>query len=137
MKYVLPILHFVYGLIHFIGFAKAYEFGNMAQFTKEISKPMGLFWLFAGLLCIVSAILISIKKHYWPTIAIVAVSISQFLIFTVWTDAKYGTIVNSIILIAAIIGYATYNFENRFKKDVLFALEKMRTTNETITEEDL
>ncbi len=137
MKIVLTILLFIHGLIHFMGFAKAYEFGKMATFTKEISRPMGLLWLLTGLLFIIVAISNLMKKEYWPILAIAAVSISQILIITAWTDAKYGTIANVIVLIAAIIAYGTHTFENDYKKDVVFAMEKMVAGDDIITEEDL
>ncbi len=116
VKIVLSIFLFIHGLIHFIGFAKAYDFGNLAQFIKEISRPMGLLWVLAGLLFIASVVLNLMKREYWPTLAILAVILSQILIFTVWTDAKYGTLVNISILIAAIIGYAAPNFEIAIKR---------------------
>lgn len=57
MKIVFVIILFIHGLIHFMGFAKAFHFGNLAQFTKDIPKPMGLLWLLTGLLFIVSALI--------------------------------------------------------------------------------
>ncbi|WP_157517961.1 hypothetical protein [Flagellimonas lutaonensis] len=50
MKIVVVIILVIHGLIHFMCFVKAFDFANMGQFTKEISKPMGLLWLLTGLL---------------------------------------------------------------------------------------
>jgi len=137
MRIVFLLIVLLHGLIHFMGFAKAFDYGNMVQFTKEISKPMGLLWLLTGLLFIVSAVLNLIKKDTWPILAIIAVLVSQILIFTVWKDAKFGTIANVIILLAAIIGFAMHNFENRYKKDVLFAMGTTNFRDEIITEKNL
>jgi len=38
MQIVLPLILLLHGIIHFMGFAKAFDYGNMIQFTKEISN---------------------------------------------------------------------------------------------------
>jgi hypothetical protein len=110
MKIVLTILIFIHGLIHFMGFAKAFNLGDMAQFTKEIPKPMGVLWLLTGLLFITSAGLNFMKNTAWPILAIMAVAISQLLIVTVWKDAGFGTIANVIVLAVGIATYGNYKF---------------------------
>jgi len=137
MRIVLPLILLLHGIIHFMGFAKAFDYGNMTQFTKEISKPMGLLWLLTGLLFMVSTVLNIMKKDTWPILAIIAVLVSQILIFIAWKDAKFGTIANIIILVAAIIGFASNHFENKYKGDVRSAIEKSKTDSEIITERDL
>ena len=99
MRIVLVLLLILHGLIHLMGFAKAFQFGEMEQFTKEISKPMGILWFLAALLFIVTAIGFFLRKDWWPLLGIVIVILSQGLIFNTWADAKYGTIVNVIILV--------------------------------------
>ena len=137
MKLALSILVLFHGLIHFMGFARAFAIGNTAEFTKELSKPIGLLWLLTGLLFIMLAILLFLKKEGWPVYAILAVIVSQLLIFTVWSDAKYGTIVNIIILISAIIAFGTERFESSYKKDVISAMENTSGNDQLITEKDL
>ena len=137
MKILIAILILIHGLIHVMGFAKAFSIGNLTQFTKEISRPMGLLWLLTGLLFIAMAILNLMKKDTWPILAIIAVVLSQTLIFTVWSEAKYGTIINIIVLIVAIVGLATKNFENSYRRDVTFAMEKINFRSVNITENDL
>ena len=63
--------------------------------------------------------------------------VSQILIFTVGTDAKFGTIANVFILLADVIGFASNRFKNSFKKDVLSALEESNTSTELIAKKDL
>lgn len=137
MKIALTLLSIIHGLIHFMGFSKAFNLGNRVQFTKEISKPVGLLWLLTGLLFMASASLILFKKDSWPLPAIIAVIISQTLIFTVWKDAKFGTIANAVLLTVAIITFATNHFENSFKKDVALAIEQSKVSTKIITEKDL
>lgn len=118
LKYPFAFILLMHGLIHFMGFARAYNYGNITQLTKDISKPNGLLWLFTALIFIAATILFLLKKESWSYIAIVAVVISQILIITVWKDAKYVSILNMIILFVAIASYATHHFEMKFKADV-------------------
>jgi len=135
LKYLFAFILLIHGLIHFMGFAKAYNYGNITQLTKYISKPVGLLWLFTAILFIVSVLLFLMKKESWPIIAIIAAVISQILIITVWKDAKFGTILNIIILFVAIASYATYHFEMKFKADVKRHLAKTNFPNSDLLSE--
>ncbi len=137
MRSAISLLMLIHGLIHFMGFAKAFDLGNTAHFSKEISKPMGIFWLFAGMLFMLSSALYHLKKEFWVIFGIMAVVISQLLIFMAWTDAKFGTLVNIIILVFAVVGVAAVRFEDRYKKDVLANIEKTEVDNELVTAQDL
>ncbi|MBD0779927.1 hypothetical protein HPE56_19180 [Maribacter sp. ANRC-HE7] len=137
MKTVLTCLIIIHGLIHVLGFAKAIDFGNLTQFTKQISIPMGVIWLLTGLLFVLTALILVLKSGAWPILALITVVTSQILIITAWEDAKFGSIANSIILIAAIIGLSTQSFQNRFRKDILSASDIATITTNNITENDL
>ena len=118
LKYIFIIITLFHCLIHFIGFAKAYSYGNITQLTRYISKPAGSIWLITAIVFVVAVILFLLKKESWPYIAFVAAIISQILIITVWKDAKFGTILNIIILFVSISSLAFYRFEMAFKTDV-------------------
>ncbi len=137
MKTALVIVVLIHGLIHWIGFAKAFSVGNTAEFANALLKTVGLIWFVTGLLFIVSALMILFKKEGWPIFAIIAIFVSQILIITVWSDAKYGTLANIIILIAAIIAFGTERFENSYKKDVLSAMESTSMAADLVAEMDL
>ena len=138
LKYLFAFILLIHGLIHFMGFAKAYNYGNITQLTKYISKPVGLLWLITAILCIVAVLLFLLKKESWPYIAIVAAVISQILIITVWKDAKFGTILNVIVLFVAIASYATYHFEMGFKADVKRHIAQTNfLNNDLLTEADI
>ena len=102
LKYLFAFILFVHGLIHFMGFAKAFGYGNITQITNNVSKPAGSVWFLTAFLFIIATILFLFKKEWWPVIGIVAAIISQILIATVWKDAKFGTIANLIIVAFAI-----------------------------------
>lgn len=118
LKYLFAFILLIHGGIHFMGFAKAYNYGNITQLTKEISKLNGLAWMFTAVLFLTATLLFLLKKESWPYLAVVAVVISQILIIIVWKDAKYGSILNIIILVVAIASYASSHFEMRFTADV-------------------
>ncbi len=138
LKYLFAFILLIHGLIHFMGFAKAYNYGNITQLTKDISKVNGLFWLFAAILFVVATLLFLLKKESWPYIATVAAVISQILIITVWKDAKFGSILNVIILFVAIASWATYHFEMGFKADVKRHIAETNFfKNDLLTETDI
>ncbi|WP_291869701.1 DUF6544 family protein [Maribacter sp.] len=137
MKIAFTIIILVHGIIHFMGFAKAFEIGNLAQFTKEIYKPLGISWLFTGFLFILSTALYFMKKDGWPILITAALVFSQLLIFAAWKDAKFGTIANIMILIVAILGFGAQKFKNSYNKDVLSTFQTVKAVNELLTEKDL
>lgn len=138
MKYFFALIFFIHGLIHLLGFVKAYNYATISQLTKEISKPAGVFWLAAAILFITSAVMFYLRKENWPMLAITAVVISQVLIILVWRDAKFGTIANVIILLIAVLSLGSQHFEAQFKKDVLTNLKRTNhISTELITEDDI
>jgi len=138
MRILFLIIIVLHGLIHLLGFAKAFDFGAITQLSKEISKPLGVLWLTAFLLLLSSAILFFLKKEEWWIIGIIAVIISQILIFSTWNDAKFGTIANIIILVAIILNYGSYRFEKSYQKDVKENLQRTNIlTTDLLIESDL
>ena len=81
MKIIFIMILLIHGLIHLMGFSKAFDYGNITQLTKEISKPMGLLWLIAALLFVTVTILWLLKKEDWWIIGMIAIIISQLLNF--------------------------------------------------------
>lgn len=139
LKYIFFFILLLHGLIHGLGFAKAYGHGTITLLTREISKTNGVCWLISAALFLSVAFLYFFKNVHWPYLAVIAVVLSQILIVTVWNDAKYGTILNGIILISAIVSWAAIHFEDKFKEDVkrhftqtVFSNEDMLTENDII-----
>ena len=68
----------------------------------------------------------------------VAILISQYLIWTSWEDAKFGTIGNGFILLAVIIGWGAWNFNRNYRNEVKEGLSQDATSlNEIVTEADI
>jgi hypothetical protein len=117
MKYLFAFLIIIHGLIHLIGFAKAFGYAQISQLTKEIMKPVGVLWLMSALI-LISAGFYILKKEYWWLTALVGALLSQLLIIFYWQDAKPGTLVNLIIFIVALPAFAEWRFETQYRSDV-------------------
>jgi hypothetical protein len=92
-----------------MGFVKAYFSTEINKQILGISKPVGALWLLSFMLFIaVSATFLNNKK--WFYIAFVAVCVSQILIIMAWKEAKFGTIINIIILLVAISAFVNNQF---------------------------
>jgi hypothetical protein len=79
-----------------------------------------------------------LKKEAWIYTAVIAVVLSQVLIIMVWKDAKWGTIANLMVLVAAILSWGSYRFEKSFLSDVKQNLERTNTLKvDLLTEADL
>lgn len=131
-KYLFIIVTLTHGLIHFMGFSKAFAYGNFTQLTKEISKPLGVFWLSTAILFIVCVILYFFKKESWVYFAVIAVVLSQILIFNNWHDAKFGTIANIVILFFVIVGFFQIKFKNEYRNEVKIGFEQTKNFPKTI-----
>jgi hypothetical protein len=138
MKYLFVLFLIFHGLIHLMGFLKAFGFAQINQLTKEISRPTGSMWLMATLLLIAASVFFIVKKEYWWLIALSGAILSQLLIVFYWHDAKFGTIANVIILAVAIPAWAEWRFENQYKKDVAEAMRNsVNQTEPLLTVDDI
>ena len=124
MKYLLTLLLLFHGLIHLMGFTKAFNFAAVSQLTQPISKPAGALWGLSALLFTIATVLFFMKKDGWWMGAIAAAVLSQILIFSSWQDAKFGTIVNLMVLVAAVIGMGTSRFHSSYENEVSAGLHR-------------
>lgn len=138
IKHLFSFIILVHGLIHIMGFAKAFEYGNISQLTKHISKPIGFLWFFTAFVFVVATVLFIIKKEAWVYFAGIAIIFSQILIITVWNDARFGTIANVIILLVVIAAWGSQQFESKFRKDVKANLVRSNNIQtDLLTEADI
>jgi hypothetical protein len=136
-KFLIAVFLFIHGIIHLMGFAKAFGYGYLTQIYRPVSKPMGLLWLIVALLFSISALLLLLKNGNWSIIAITTLIASQLLIIQLWPEAKYGTIANIIILLIAIPSYNTIRFNKMVHKEVSTLLSLQTISNEIIAEKGL
>ena len=138
MRIAFFVLIIVHGLIHLLGFVKAFGLSEVNQLTQVISKPFGVIWLLAFTLFATAAIMFALKNSYWWLFGLIAILISQILIIFFWHDAKFGTIANVIILIISIIGSGTWSYYNKYQNDVKTGLlQKEYFRNSELTETDI
>ncbi|MCU0382338.1 MAG: hypothetical protein MUE58_14220 [Chitinophagaceae bacterium] len=138
LRYLLAGLILIHGLIHWMGFAKAFGYAEIKNITGQVSKPMGLVWLLAAILFMASAALLFANKPAWWIIALPGIILSQVAILQSWQDAKFGTVANIIVLFAAVFAWGSNHFEGAFRKDVREALNKTSGASPSIiTEDDL
>ena len=137
MRIAICIIIGIHGFIHVFGFLKAFGIAEFNSLTQPISKPFGIIWLVAFLLF--TATLISLLRHYeyWWVLGFLAVLISQCIIIVYWKDAKYGTIVNVLVLVLASIGYATYNFTRKVKDETTYMLANSKSPQNQIVSKEM
>lgn len=137
MKTGLIIIFVIHGILHLVGFFKAFHKTEVIKLVGYISKPMGLLWFVAALLFLLVAILLIFNKHGWAFFAIAAVVLSQTLIIMSWQDAKWGTILNIFILLISVVALGRFHFENMVEKEVANMLEDVPSSISTVKNEDL
>ena len=94
-----------HGLIHLRGAAKAFGYASLPQLVQPISKSMGLVWLLASVALLATAGLVVMWPRGWWIVGALAAMLSQFVILTSWSDAKYGTIANAVLLVGVVSAY--------------------------------
>lgn len=121
MKWLLFTLLVIHGLIHLMGPAKAFGLADVHQLTQPISRGAGLVWLVASAAMLVAAALLILAPRVWWIAGLVAVALSQGVIVTSWSDAKFGTIANLIVLAAVVYGFASrgpISFRATYEREV-------------------
>ncbi|MCX6134853.1 MAG: hypothetical protein NTU47_13655 [Ignavibacteriales bacterium] len=139
MRLFLFSLLIIHGLIHLLGFSKAFQLADVSQLTQDISKPAGAFWLVTALLFIGAFACLLLRLESWWIVSAAAIALSQFLIVLSWTDAKFGTIMNVIILVPVIISFLNSlptSYLNRYKAEVLTRVGVRHETS-LLTEMDM
>ncbi|QRM89740.1 hypothetical protein FG167_11055 [Lacinutrix sp. WUR7] len=140
MRIALIILIGIHGIIHLFGFLKAFGISEFNAISQPISKTFGLIWLLTFVIFAITMILLIFQSHFWWLSGFLAVIASQVLIFNYWSDAKFGTIANLIILVSVIIAYSNFSFKNKIveERKKLFensqAVSEIVITKETISE---
>lgn len=112
MRIALIIIIGIHGIIHLFGFLKAFGISEFTTLSQPISKTFGLIWLLTFLLFALAIVLFILQFHYWWLSGFLAVVVSQVLIFNYWSDTKFGSIANLIILVSLIITYSSFSFKN-------------------------
>jgi hypothetical protein len=96
-----------HGLIHLFGVVKAFGWADVPQLKQPIGPGAGVLWLLAGGLVLASAVLIAVDSPtWWWAVALLSALVSEVAIATSWSDAKFGTAANLVLLLAAAYGFS-------------------------------
>ncbi len=109
MKIFIIIIFFIHGLIHLMGFLKAFRLAEISQIKEPVSRTAGIIWLVAVLLFLLAGGLLLSGNPRWWLPGLMAVLVSQVLIFSAWKDAKFGSIANLLIIAAVLVGFGAWS----------------------------
>lgn len=131
-----------HGLLHLLGVIKGFGWAEVAQLRSPIGPGTSVLWLLGAALVLVSAGLIVARgPTWWWAVAIIAAAVSQIAITTSWSDAKYGTAANLVLVLAAGYGFASLgptSFHAQFRNRADEALaDASAVPGRLVTEQDL
>ena len=121
MKTILASLLVAHGLIHLLGFSKAFALARVEAIRQDISPPFGAMWLAAAVLFVSGAALLFAAPRWWWAPTLLALVASQVAIIAAWSDARFGTIANGVILAAvvvALLGFLPTSFRSVYRREV-------------------
>jgi hypothetical protein len=102
VRFVVGAIVVVHGLIHLMGVAKGFGWASIDELSEPISTVAAWAWLAAALSVVVAGSwLMSPHRQWWP-LSLGAAVCSQLVIMTSWSDAKAGTAINLLLLIAGV-----------------------------------
>lgn len=82
-----------HGLVHLLG--------------TRLTAGAAAAWLAAAVLLAAAGVLLAVGSRWWWVVGAVAVALSQGLILTSWSDARAGSAVNVVVLVAVLYGFAS------------------------------
>ncbi|MCC6874936.1 MAG: hypothetical protein IT378_11580 [Sandaracinaceae bacterium] len=139
MRWVFAAVMLVHGLIHLMGFLKAFGIAELPQLKRPIGKPMGVVWL-AACAAVLTTVVVSLV---WPAdawmIGVAALVLSQVAIVSSWSDAKFGTLANAILFVAVLVNFLSEgptSFPAQMREEVTRELARPQDAP-VVTEADL
>src|SRR5438093_3370746 len=94
-----------HGLIHLLGFAKAFGLAELPQLTHPVAPLMGVLWLMAALLFMATAASLFVWPRAWWAVGACAIVLSMCAVVASWTDARFGALANLIALAGVAFGF--------------------------------
>jgi hypothetical protein len=140
VKVALALLLGLHGSIHALGFAKAFSPGSVSALSAPVSKAMGVLWLATAILWVAAAIMVAAGTDRWWMAALPALLLSQFAIAGAWHDARFGSIVNLILVVPiglAGLMHAPWSFGAEYARGVKTAAGLPSPRAERLTERDI
>ena len=139
MSTMFALLLVAHGLIHLLGFAKAFQLADLPQLTQPISPFVGVLWLAAAVMFVAAAASLVVTPRAWWMIGAGAIGLSVLVILASWNDAKFGMVANLVVLIGVAIGFVSegpVSLRANYDGDVAGNLAR-RAAAEPVTDLDL
>jgi hypothetical protein len=141
LRWLLVALLAGHGLLHLLGVAEGFGWADVSQLTEPIGVRAGVLWLLAAALVLAAAAFLVVgAPTWWWALALGAAAISQIAVATSWSDARAGTIVNLVLVLAAGYGFAAEgptSFHDQYREGAARALAAVDPSPPTISEADL
>jgi hypothetical protein len=137
IRIIFAVVVMLHGLIHVMGFVKAFRLAEIKELSRDIPRSAGVLWLAAALLFAVTAALVLMEKEWWWMAAAAAIVLSQALVMLYWRDAKFGTIANILVLCGAVLGYGAWSFNNGSRAELTHFAVPAATKRKVLTGEDI
>jgi hypothetical protein len=121
LKLAFAVLLALHGAIHLLGFARGFALAEVAALRQPISRAGGVLWLLAAVLFVASAALLYLAPGRWWVAAAPALILSQLLILGAWSDARFGTVANVLVLVpllVTLLGMAPWSLAAEFEREV-------------------
>lgn len=138
IRYLIAGIILIHGLIHLLGFVKAFHWGNITQLTRDISKSAGILWLLTALVFMTALLFFFLDYSSWSLLCLAGIIISQLLIISCWHDARFGTIANLLLLAAALPAFGLRQFDKKLAAEQTALLSYLSpVAGKSVTEADL
>ena len=130
-----------HGLIHGMGFAKAFGYADLSGITQPISPVMARAWQAAGWLFVAAAVAIYAAPNMWWVLGLCAVAMSMIAMLPSWRDATFGAAANGLAIAGVIFGVLAYgpaSLRATYERDVNASLVRATANaHRVVTEADL
>ena len=111
LRYLVAVILALHGLIHTLGFAATWGLGQINAISSTPTFPgglatggavprlLGVVWLLLAVAFIVAAVGLATTSAWWKALLLAATMVSLLLCVAWWSDAKFGLVIDAIILV--------------------------------------
>lgn len=129
-----------HGLVHLLGFMKAFGYAALPGLTVPISPIMGCVWLAAGGACVAAAVAVVAWPRGWWILGVLALVLSMSAVVSSWADARAGAAANAVVLVGVAFGVLAYgptSLRAAYERDVAATQPVATEAPALIAESDL
>lgn len=123
MRLVFAALILLHGLIHLLGFVGELSLAKLEGITPSAlpapwKQLLGVSWLLVTLLFLGTFAAFLLRWPAWWMLGLPAVLLSQLLILVYWSNAKFGTIANLIMVLPVVLAFGASRFDARVDSEI-------------------